>query len=151
MAKRVFRRSRPRLAPVQKCVIILSLLVLVLGLLNLARSALTLRYHTRLPNLPLTVPLTYLAATAGFWGLIFIVCAVGLTRFRRWGRWGTLAAVTLYEIHSWINHLLFDANDYAFQTRPRDLALTALLLLLVWVPLCRADIHAVFEQSMSSS
>ena len=41
---------------------------------------------------------------------------------------GTLAlgAIVLYQGHIWINHLLFDASDYARQTRPRDLVLTVL-------------------------
>jgi hypothetical protein len=145
VVKGVFRRLRKKLTPAQQWVIVLSLLVLVLGLTDLARAALALRYNSRLPNLPLTAPLTYLAATAGFWGLVFVVCAVGLARFRRWGRWGMLAAVVLYEVHVWINRLLFDASDYAFQTRPRDLALTLLLLTLVWVPLNLPSIRRIFE------
>jgi hypothetical protein len=39
---------------------------------------------------------------------------------------------TLYQAHIWLNHLLFDASDYARQTRPRDLALSALFLAVVW-------------------
>jgi hypothetical protein len=126
------RRWPPRLTLAQKWVIALGCLGLALGLANLGRMGFALRYAAPLPDLPLTVSWTYLAATGGFWGLVFLVCAVGLMRFRRWGRWGTLVAVTLYEIHAWVNHLLFDASDYARQTRPRDLLLTLLLLAFTW-------------------
>jgi len=140
------RRPGPRLTPAQKWVIALGLLVLALGLANLGRAVMALRYDTLLPDLPLTVPLTYLAAMGGFWGLIFVVCTVGLVRFRPWGRWGTMAAVTLYEIHVWVNHLLFDGSDYARQTRPRDLLLTMLLLALVWVSLNLHSVRKTFSR-----
>jgi hypothetical protein len=120
--------------------------ILFLGLANLARAVLALRYDARLPDLPTTAPLSYVAATSGLWGLVFVVCAVGMGRFRPWGRWGTLAAVTLFEAHVWVNHFLFDANDYARQTRPRDLALALLLLIPVWVVLNLPSIRKEFKQ-----
>jgi len=124
----------------------LSLLLLALGLGSLVRAGMALRYAALLLDLPMTVSWTCLAAMGGFWGLVFVACAVGLMRFRRWGRWGTLAAVTLYEIHVWVNHLMFDANDYAHQTRPRDLVLTLLLLALVWGLLHWPSIRKVFKR-----
>ncbi|MEA3338978.1 MAG: hypothetical protein U9R15_03335, partial [Chloroflexota bacterium] len=87
----------------------------------------------------------YLAAMGGFWSITFVACAVGLIRFRRCGRWGSLATVSVYEIHVWANHLLFDANDCARQTWPRDLALTLFLLALVWGLLNWPSIQKVFE------
>jgi len=137
-------KHKKRFTVAQKWVIALSLLLLALGLANLGRAGMALHYDGRLPDLPLTAPLIYLAAMGGFWGIAFVACAGGLIRFRRWGRWGALAAVTLYEIHVWINHLLFDANDYAHQTRPRDLALTLLLLILVWGLLNWPSVQSVF-------
>ena len=134
-----------RLSYAQKWVIALGLLTLALGLANLGRVARALRYAALLPGLPMTVSWAYLAAMGGFWGLIFVVCAVGLARFRRWGRRATLVAVVLYEVHTWINRLLFDANDYAIQTRPRDLALALFLLILVWGPLNLPSIRDVFK------
>ena len=140
------KSKRPPLTRPQKWVVVLGLLALALGLANLARAALALRYDVRLPDLPLTAPLTYLAAVSVFWGLVFVVCTVGLVRFRPWGRWGTLAAVTLYQVHTWTNHLLFDANDYAYQTWPRDLALTLLLLTLTWALLNWPSIRKEFKR-----
>jgi hypothetical protein len=142
----LFRRSRTKPTRAQKWIIALGVLILVLGLANLARAALALRYNALLPSMPMTVSLTYVAATSGFWGLVSVVCAVGLVRFYPWGRWGTLAVATLYEIHVWVNHLLFDASDYARQTWPRDLALTLLLLILTWALLNWPSIRKEFKR-----
>lgn len=138
-------RRRIALTRPQKWVVVLALLVLALGLGNLGRAGMALRYAALLPNLPLTVPLEYLVAMGGFWGAALTVCAVGLVRFRPWGRHGTLAAVILYEAHVWVNHLLFDASDYARQTWPRDLLVTALLLALVWGSLNLRNVRETFE------
>jgi len=128
----VTRSKYSDLTPPQKGVIALGLLVLALGLGNLGRAVMALYYAARLPDLPMTVSWTYLAVTGASWGITLVVCAVGLIRLRSWGRRGALIGVTLYQIHVWINHLLFDASDYARQTWSRDLVLTLLLLALVW-------------------
>ncbi len=140
------QKEQRRLTLAQKAVLLTGLLMLALGLGNLVRLGGAMYFARRLPDLPMTVSWTYLAAMGGFWGAAFIACAVGLARFRPWGRWGTLAAVTLYEVHVWLNHLLFDANDYARLVRPRDLALTALLLATVWGGLNWPRIRKVFVQ-----
>ena len=124
--------------------IVLALLVLALGLANLIRGGVALRYASLLPGLPTTVPMEYLAAMGAFWGIALTVCAVGLLRFRPWGRWGTLTAVTLYEVHVWVNHLLFDASDYARQTRSWELLLTLLLLAIVWSSLSLRSVRQIF-------
>jgi hypothetical protein len=137
------QKRLPRTHP-QKWVIALALLVLALGLANMGRAGVALRYNALLPDLPMTVSWTYLAAGGIFWGPVFVACGVGLLRFRAWGRWGTLAAVTLYEAHTWVNHLLFDASDYARQTRPRDLLATLLTLALIWVSLNLPSVRKLF-------
>jgi len=109
-----------------------ALLLLALGLANLGKAGVAVRYAARLPDLPMTTPWWYLVATGAFWGAVLVGCAVGLMLLRPWGRWAALAAATLYEGHAWANHLLFDASDYARQTRARDLVLTALFLAFVW-------------------
>ncbi len=139
------KSKRPPLTRPQKWTVPLGALVLALGLANLARAVLALRYNARLPDLPMTASLAYVATTSGFWGLAFVACAAGLGRFHPWGQWGTLAAVTLFEAHVWVNHLLFDANDYARQTWPRDFALTLLLLIPTWVLLNWPSIRKEFK------
>ena len=130
----------------QKWVVTLALLVLALGLANLVRMGVAVRYAFLLPVLPMAVPLEYLAAVGAFWGVVLTACAWGLLRFRRWGRRGTLAAVTLYQAHVWVNHLAFDASDYARQTWLWDLLVTALLLALVWGSLHLRSVRSVFTR-----
>jgi hypothetical protein len=137
--------KQPKLSFAQKLVVVFDFLVLALGLGNLVRAVMAVRYAALLPDVPMTVPWAYLAAMGGFWGVAFLACTVGILTFRRWGRWSTLAAVTLYEVHVWANHFLFDANDYARLTRPRDLALTLLLLALAWGFLNWPGIRRVFK------
>lgn len=111
-------------------VVLLTLTLIGLG--NLGRAAMALHYARTLPDLPLTVPWAYLAGMGAFWGVATMACAIGLYRRRPWSRKAALVVATLYQAHVWLNHLLFDASDYARQTHPRDLALSALFLALVW-------------------
>ncbi len=142
-------KIRRKLTFAQKWVLGLGLLTLMLGLGNLGQAVMALRYATRLPDLPLTIPLSYLTMMGGFWCVVFIICAVSLICFRVWSRWSTLAAVTLYQTHIWINHFLFDASDYARQTRPRDLVLTLFLLALFWGSLSLHKVRKVLEKNNS--
>jgi hypothetical protein len=103
----------------------------LVGIGNLGRAAMALYYARLLPDLPLTVPWIYLVGMGAFWGVAMVTCAVGLYLQRPWGRKATLAVATLYQAHVWLNHLLLDASDYARQTRPRDLVLSLLFLIVV--------------------
>lgn len=125
-------RSIGRLTLAHKCVLVLAALTLVLGLSNVGRAIVALRYVTQLPALHTRMPLGYAVAVGGFWGLVFTVGALGLFLFCTWARPMALGAVTLYQANIWTNHILFDASDYAHQTRARDLVLTAILLILYW-------------------
>jgi len=137
---------RPFLAGARKWVVVLSLFLVALALANLGKAAMALRYAALLPDLPMTVSWEYLVVTAACWAAALTVCAVGLLRLRVWGRWATLAVVTLYQAHVWANHLLFDASDYALQTRPRDALLTAAFLGIVWGVLSVRPIREVFAR-----
>lgn len=139
------KRKRERLNRPQKWVVILALVMLALGLGNLGKAAMAIRYADLLSEVPLTLTWQYLTAMGALWGIAFVGCSVGLMRFRAWGRWATLISATAYQIHVWVNHLLFDASDYARQTRPRDLALTALFLALVWGLLSLPSVRGVFN------
>ena len=130
-------------------VILLTALLLILSAANVGRAVQAVRYSTRLPDLPLTVSLDYFAAMGGFWGVTFLICAIGLSLFRDWGRRSTLVAVTLYQLNVWINRLLFSVSDYARQTIRRDVFLTVTLLLLFWIPLHLPPIQQMFRRTRS--
>lgn len=124
--------GRSRLSRPRRWVVGLATIVLIVGLANLARGGLAIAYAIRLPELPMTVHWEYVAATGLFWGLMLTVCSFSLAGFYRWARVATLTVATAFQTHVWVNHLLFDANDYARRTWPRDLVLTALFLAIVW-------------------
>jgi hypothetical protein len=131
----------------RRLLVVVALTLALIGLGNLGRAAMALHYARMLPDLPLTVPWAYLAGMGAFWGVAMMACAVGLAWRRPWGRRATLAVATLYQAHIWLNHLLFDASDYARQTRPRDLALSALFLALVWGILHLPGVRKILETS----
>jgi hypothetical protein len=129
----------------QKWVVVLTGLTLALAAGNLGRAIVALRYAFILPELSTTAPLGYFAALGGFWGAVFIACSVGLSRFRDWGRWSALAAAALYQANVWVNHILFDASDYARQVVPRNLVLTGILLLIFWGSLNLPAVRRAFR------
>jgi hypothetical protein len=131
----------------QKWVVVLTGLTLALAVGNLGRAVVAVRYASTLPDLPLTAPLSYFAAMGGFWGVVFLGCSVGLSGFRRWGRWATLAAVTLYQANVWVNHLLFATSDYARRATLRNLVLTLALLLVFWGSLNLPAVARTFRDS----
>ena len=111
-------------------VTLFSLGVLALGCgANLLRAAWA--WRTDLPA-STSMPMAWLAVTSLAWGIVFGACSVGLWRLRPRGRRGVLAAVTLYHVHIWINHVLFDRSDYARQVWTFAVVHTLATLLVVW-------------------
>jgi hypothetical protein len=142
--------SRKRLTLAQKVVLTLSILIALLAVANLGRLVMSIYYARRLPDLPMTLSWTYLAVMGGVWFSILCGCAGGLIYFRPWGRLATLAAVPLYQIHAWVNHLAFDASERGGQLWSRDLAYTAILLIIVWVVLWLPGVRRVFKPPVES-
>jgi len=133
------RVNRPR-----RWVVALATLLLILGIANLAKGSLAVADSVRLPELPMSISWEYLAATGFFWGLALSALSFCLAGFYRWARVATLTSVTAFQVHVWATHLLFDANEYAHSTWPRDLVLTAALLAAVWVVLCWPGVRREF-------
>ena len=138
------RPPRLPLTRTRKWVVALATLVLAIGFANLARGGLAIAYALRLPELPMTAGWEYLAATGLSWGLALTICSFSLAGFYRWARVATLAAAPAFQTHVWVNHLLYDANEYARQTWPRDLVLSALFLGVVWAVLSWPSIRREF-------
>ena len=136
-----------QLTGAQRWVVILTGVTLVLAVGNLGKAIVAVQYAVDLPDLSTTAPLSYFAATGGFWGAVFLTCALGLSGFRDWGRWLTLTAVSLYQIHVWINHLLFNVSNRAREAAPRNLILTILLLFVFWGSLNLPPVRSVFDES----
>jgi hypothetical protein len=124
----------------------MALLMLALGLGNLGRIVRAVYYAIRLPDLPMTVSWTYLAVMGGFWCFAFLVCMVALTRLWFWARWAALVTVTLYQVHVWVNHFLFDANERARQLWPFNVVVSLLLLVVTWVVLNWPSVRKEFAR-----
>ena len=137
------------LSAARKWILLLTGLTYALGAANVGKAVIAVQYAIRLPGLAETIPLWYLAAAGGFWGAGLVICAIGLSRFRNWARWSTLAMVTLYQANVWVNHLLIDMSDYARQTRPRDLLLSATVVLIYWIGLGLPALENVFEKDQA--
>jgi hypothetical protein len=121
--------------------------VLLLGSgLNLARGIWALNQANALADMSLStsMPQDYLFVTSLVWGLFFGVCSLGLWRLRSWGRIGTLAGVTLFHVHIWFNHVLFDRSDYARQVWPFAILHSLIALSVVWFVLNSPSIRRVF-------
>jgi hypothetical protein len=73
-------------------------------------------------------------------------CSAGLATFRTGWRRATLAAVTVYQVHVWANHLLFDSNEDVRQVWLFYLALTLLLLLYIWIVLNLPGVRKEFKR-----
>jgi len=140
-------RALARLSAAEKWVLVIAALTLVLALANLGRAVVAIRYAAQMPELQLRLGLAYAAGTGVFWGTALVICAGGLLTARLWGRLSTLIAVTIYQVHVWVNRICFDASDYARQTRPRDAFFTGGLLLLYWGTLTLRPVRRVFAEN----
>jgi uncharacterized membrane protein (DUF2068 family) len=136
-------RKRPRR------VTLFSLLVLLLGSgLNLARAVWAWRQAHALIDLSLStsLPMTWLSVTSLAWAVVFAVSSLGLWRLRSWGRISTLVAVTLFHVHIWFNHIVFDRSDYARQVWPFAILHTVVVLVVVWGFLNWPSIRRVYQE-----
>ncbi|MCS7282163.1 MAG: hypothetical protein RMK65_08490 [Anaerolineae bacterium] len=138
--------QRPSATSYRHLVRWLAILLAAVGIGNIGRAIVAVQYMQRLPDLPLTVPLPYLAVTGAGWGIVLLACAAGLWMLHSWSRPLTLVCVALFQAHTWLNHLAFDASDYAFQTRPRDALVSLLFLALFWGLLNLRGVRRVFKE-----
>lgn len=132
-----------------RSVTLFSLGVLLLGGgLNLARAAWAWRQADALTELPAStsMPMALLGATSLVWGVVFVACSLGLWRLRPRARTGTLVAVTLFHVHIWLNHAVFDRSDYARQVWPFAVLHTLAALFFVWGFLYRSSIRRLYAE-----
>jgi hypothetical protein len=101
-------------------------------MVNLARAWLALNGSSFERTLPLTMPLPYLGLGGLFWGVVFVVTALGIWRVWQWARRLLLGAVIVYQLHIWINHLVFDTSIYARQVWPFAAGISLVWIIVVW-------------------
>ena len=121
-----------------------ALAVLYLGVTNLARARLALDGQSFAQTLPLTMPLAYLGTGGLVWGCVFVVAAFGVWRLWPWARTVLLAAIIIYQLHSWANHLIFDTSAYSRQVWPFQIGLSLAWIAVVWGFLFLPGIRCAF-------
>jgi len=109
-----------------------ALAVLYLGVMNLARARLALGGQSFAQTLPLTMPLAYLGTGGLVWGSVFVVAAFGVWRWWPWARKVLLAAIIVYQLHIWTNHLIFDTSAYSRQVWPFQIGISLAWIVVVW-------------------
>jgi len=139
------QRARRPLNTAEKAVALVGLLVLGVGCANLAKAGIAWRYAQRLTDVPMTVTWGYLVGVGAVWGAALATSAVGLLRFEPWGRIGTLATSSLYQVYVWIDHVLFAVSDYAAETWLWRAVLTMLFISVVWGVLCWPAARRLFR------
>jgi hypothetical protein len=110
----------------------LALLVLYISVANIAFGVQALTQWFYLSTLPVRMPLAWLIAGKLAWGIAWSVIAWGVWRLAAWGRKAALAGIVLYQLHIWINHVLFDTSDHAQQMWPFAAGLSLVTIGLLW-------------------
>jgi hypothetical protein len=68
----------------------------------------------------------YTAASGLFWALGFTICAYGLASARRWAGSAIIVAYLTYQLHLWLDRLVFVSGSEAIQRTPWLIVLSAL-------------------------
>ncbi len=110
----------------------LPLAVFYLSAVNLVSGVQAIMRWTYLSSWPLRMPLAWLVTGKLAWGLVLGLTAWSVWRGQPWHRTLLLTSITLYQVHIWINHILFDTSHYARQVWPFQLSLSLLTLIVVW-------------------
>jgi len=120
--------------------------VLSLALFNLVRLGQALSQAELMRSLGLEAPLTALEITGAVWTLGFGVAAVGLYLLKRWAwRW-MLAAIVLYQVNSWLIRIAIERSSDEMLTRPADMAISLLSIVLVWAFLFWPRVRRSFDK-----
>jgi hypothetical protein len=104
--------------------------VLTLGAIHLMRMA----GGWVAPDLPLSVPLSYLVITGAVWGVAWVAVALALYTGRRWAPQAMRVVGAAFLLWAAADRLLFVRSEYALRTLPFSLAVTFLgVALVLWV------------------
>ena len=98
------------------------------------------------PDLPLSVPPSYLVITGAIWGAAWVGVAVALFTGRRWAPRAMLLVGAAFLLWTWADRLLFVRSEYALRTLPFGLAVTLLAVALVLVVLRRPAVRRFFGE-----
>jgi len=99
-----------------------------------------------LPDLPISVPKSYLFLKNGFWGSVGLTCAVALFFGHSCAPKLTYFGAVAYAAWLSIDRLLLQQSDYATSSFPFAIgAVTLCLLLAIWI-LSRPSVRQYYEE-----
>lgn len=90
-------------------------LFLLLALASGLRLSLALQLDALLPEIGASASPFYLALSAGVWGVLGLVCAVGLTFRQRWAPRAARLTAVVVALWYWIDRLVLDQTAVARQ------------------------------------
>jgi len=125
-------------------VTVLAVLVLSLAVMHVFGALEAWRHWYFLQELPLTVPVAYLAGKNLFWGLAGAVIAVGLWLGKRWAWLGMQIATGVYAGLYWVDRLWLAPSSMLAIRWPFAVGLTAFYLLYTFYVLRRPQGRAFF-------
>jgi len=112
---------------------------------NLARAGIALNGALFERTLPLSLSLDYFVVGGLVWGMVLGAGAWGVWRLEAWGRKVLLVAIGVYQMHVWINHLLFDTSVYSRQVWPFHAGVSLAWIALVWLFLFLPGIRRLYQ------
>ncbi|MBI3763187.1 MAG: hypothetical protein HY260_15175 [Chloroflexi bacterium] len=124
----------------------LALAVFLLSASNLLRAAHVFLNEAYLAQLRLSVSPTYLGLSGLIWAIVLGAASAGLWRMRRWARWLTLGAVSLYHLQAWLTRILFEVSADARQVWPWQAAVSLLRVGMTWGILWWPGIRSAFDR-----
>lgn len=99
-----------------------------------------------LPDLPASVPKSYLFLKNSFWGGVGLIAAMALFFRRIWAPKLTYIGAIAYAIWLWIDRLLLQRSDYAGSSFPFTFgAMTLCFLITIWI-LSRPSVRQYYEE-----
>ncbi len=113
-------------------VTLLACLVLLLAAWNAWRAIIAVEDYALMRSLGQGTVAILWMVIGGVWAIGFVIAAWGIWRLRAWGRRWMLIAIAAFMLHSWIERLTLQRTAYEQLTRPADLAVSILIVVVVW-------------------
>ncbi|MBE9479511.1 MAG: hypothetical protein IMY80_06050 [Chloroflexi bacterium] len=99
-----------------------------------------------LPDIPISVPKSYLLLKNVLWGSVSLIAAVALFFRCRWAPKLTYIGAIAYAVWLWIDRLLLQRSDFASSSFPFTFgAMTLCFLIVIWI-LSRPSVRQYYEE-----
>ena len=121
--------------------------MLLLAAWNAGQAAVAVQQLALMRSLGVSAPGEILIVTGATWAIGFLLAAIGLWRLKAWGRHWLLIAIVAYQLQLWIARFTLERSSYEALTRPADLAVSIISVLIVWGCLFLPKIRRAFREA----